>query len=418
MDNNIYEYVKELCVRAKSASCDLAVQTSAEKNKALAAIASKLRENVSQILAENEKDLSCAEANGVPKTMMDRLRLTEQRIIGMADAVMEVAALADPIGEGTVSTRPNGLKITCQRVPIGVVGIIYEARPNVTVDAAALCIKSGNAVVLRGGKEAINTNRILVKLMREVFEESFISSDAVALIDDVTREGTNALMSMHGLVDVLIPRGGKGLIKAVVENAKVPVIETGAGNCHVYIDERADMFKALRVAVNAKVSRPSVCNAAETLLVHRAVAEEFLPKFYDETRDVALEIRGCERTCSILPQALPATEEDYDTEYNDYIISVKVVDDVHDAVTHIRKYTTGHSEAIVTEDYTSARYFTTLIDAAAVYVNASTRFTDGGEFGFGAEIGISTQKLHARGPMGLSHLTTVKYIVEGNGQVR
>ncbi|MBE6609193.1 MAG: glutamate-5-semialdehyde dehydrogenase [Ruminococcaceae bacterium] len=418
MDNNIYEYVKELCVRAKSASCDLAVQTSAEKNKALAAIASKLRENVSLILAENEKDLSCAEANGVPKTMMDRLRLTEQRIIGMADAVMEVAALADPIGEGTVSTRPNGLKITCQRVPIGVVGIIYEARPNVTVDAAALCIKSGNAVVLRGGKEAINTNRILVKLMREVFEESFISSDAVALIDDVTREGTNALMSMRGLVDVLIPRGGKGLIKAVVENAKVPVIETGAGNCHVYIDERADMFKALRVAVNAKVSRPSVCNAAETLLVHRAVAEEFLPKFYDETRDVALEIRGCERTCSILPQALPATEEDYDTEYNDYIISVKVVDDVHDAVTHIRKYTTGHSEAIVTEDYTSARYFTTLIDAAAVYVNASTRFTDGGEFGFGAEIGISTQKLHARGPMGLSHLTTVKYIVEGNGQVR
>ena len=413
-----YGYVEALCRKAKDASCDLAVNPSAEKNKILEAISKKLRENVSLILAENEKDLVSAEANGVPKTMMDRLRLNEARIGGMADAVSEVAAFADPIGEGTVTTRPNGLKITCQRVPIGVVGIIYEARPNVTVDAAALCIKSGNAVVLRGGKEAINTNRILVKLMKEVFEDSFISSDAIALIDDVTREGTNALMSMRGLIDVLIPRGGKGLIKAVVENAKVPVIETGAGNCHVYIDERADMFKALRVAVNAKCSRPSVCNAAETLLVHRAVADEFLPKFYEETRDVNLEIRGCERTCAVLPQALPATEEDYDTEYNDYIISVKVVDDVHDAVTHIRKYTTGHSEAIVTEDYTSARYFTTLIDAAAVYVNASTRFTDGGEFGFGAEIGISTQKLHARGPMGLSHLTTVKYIVEGNGQVR
>lgn len=418
MDNTIYERVRTLCVRAKEASRELAGQPAAEKNKVLTAIASKLRENVSAILAENEKDLALAETNGVPKTMMDRLRLTEQRINGIADAVLEVVALSDPVGEGTVTTRPNGLKITCQRVPLGVVGIIYEARPNVTVDAAALCIKSGNAVVLRGGKEAINTNRILVKLMKEVFEDSFISSDAVALIDDVTREGTNALMSMRGLVDVLIPRGGKGLIKAVVENAKVPVIETGAGNCHVYIDEHADLEKALKVAVNAKCSRPSVCNAAETLLVHSAVAGEFIPKFYEATRDVNLEIRGCERTRTILPQALPATEEDYDTEYNDYIIAVKVVDDILEAVNHIRKYTTGHSEAIITEYYTSARYFTTLIDAAAVYVNASTRFTDGGEFGFGAEIGISTQKLHTRGPMGLSHLTTVKYIVEGNGQVR
>lgn len=418
MDNTIYERVRTLCVRAKEASRELAGQPAAEKNKVLTAIASKLRENVSAILAENEKDLALAETNGVPKTMMDRLRLTEQRINGIADAVLEVVALSDPVGEGTVTTRPNGLKITCQRVPMGVVGIIYEARPNVTVDAAALCIKSGNAVILRGGKEAINTNRILVKLMKEVFEDSFISSDAVALIDDVTREGTNALMSMRGLVDVLIPRGGKGLIKAVVENAKVPVIETGAGNCHVYIDEHADLEKALKVAVNAKCSRPSVCNAAETLLVHSAVAGEFILKFYEATRDFSLEIRGCERTRTILPQALPATEEDYDTEYNDYIIAVKVVDDILEAVNHIRKYTTGHSEAIITEDYTSARYFTTLIDAAAVYVNASTRFTDGGEFGFGAEIGISTQKLHTRGPMGLSHLTTVKYIVEGDGQVR
>lgn len=416
--NNIYEYVKNLCVSAKIASLDLAAQPASEKNKVLEAIAKKLRENVSAILAENEKDLSSAEANGVPKTMMDRLHLTEQRINGIADAVLEVAALSDPVGEGSVNVRPNGLKITCQRVPLGVVGIIYEARPNVTVDAAALCIKSGNAVVLRGGKEAINTNRILVNLMKEVFADSFISSDAVALIDDVTREGTNALMDMRGLVDVLIPRGGKGLIKAVVENAKVPVIETGAGNCHIYIDEYADMYKALKVAVNAKCSRPSVCNAAETLLVHSAVAYEFLPKFYEATRDVSLEIRGCERVRAILPDALPATEEDYDTEFNDYIISVKVVDDVHDAVDHIRRYTTGHSEAIITENYTSARYFTTLIDAAAVYVNASTRFTDGGEFGFGAEIGISTQKLHTRGPMGLSHLTTLKYIVEGSGQVR
>jgi len=416
--STIYGQVKYLCIRAKEACRDLAVQNTAEKNRVLEAIAKKLRENASSILAENEKDLASAEANGVPKTMMDRLRLTEQRINGIADAVLEVAALADPIGEGSVSVRPNGLKITCQRVPLGVVGIIYEARPNVTVDAAALCIKSGNAVVLRGGKEAINTNRILVNLMREVFADSVIPSDAVALIDDVTREGTNALMDMRGLVDVLIPRGGKGLIKAVVENAKVPVIETGAGNCHIYIDEHADLLKALKVAVNAKVSRPSVCNAAETLLVHSAVAYEFLPKFFEATRDVSLEIRGCERVRAILPEALPATEEDYDTEYNDYIIAVKVVDSLSEAIQHIRKYTTGHSEAIITENYASARNFTALIDAAAVYVNASTRFTDGGEFGFGAEIGISTQKLHARGPMGLSHLTTVKYVVEGDGQVR
>lgn len=415
---NITEYVRGLCLRAKEASYGLAVTGTAERNGALAAIAGKLRENVSLILEENEKDLASAEVNGVPKTMLDRLRLTEARINGIADAVLEVAALKDPTGEGSVTVRPNGLKITCQRVPLGVVGIIYEARPNVTVDAAALCIKSGNAVVLRGGKEAINTNRVLVKLMKEAFEGSAIQSDALALIDDVTREGTNALMNMRGLVDVLIPRGGKGLIKAVVENAKVPVIETGAGNCHVYVDERADLEKALKVSVNAKVSRPSVCNAAETLLVHSAVAGEFIPKFYEATRDVSLEIRGCERTRAILPEALSATEEDYDTEYNDYIIAVKVVDGLQEAVEHIRKYTTGHSEAIITESYTNARRFTSLIDAAAVYVNASTRFTDGGEFGFGAEIGISTQKLHTRGPMGLSHLTTVKYIVEGDGQVR
>ena len=416
--STIYGQVKVLCLKAKAASADLAVQLTAEKNKVLTAIAKKLRDNVSLILAENEKDLASAELNEVPKTMIDRLRLSEARINGIADAVLEVASLADPIGEGTVTTRPNGLKINCQRVPMGVIGIIYEARPNVTVDAAALCIKSGNAVVLRGGKEAINTNRVLVKLMKEVFADSFISSDAIALIDDVTREGTNALMSMRGIVDVLIPRGGKGLIKAVVENAKVPVIETGAGNCHIYIDEAADMFTAVKVAVNAKCSRPSVCNAAETLLVHSAVAGEFLPKFYEATRDVSLEIRGCERVCAILPQAIPATEEDYDTEYNDYIISVKVIDDLISAEKHIAKYSTGHSEAIITENYNTARHFTAYVDAAAVYVNASTRFTDGGEFGFGAEIGISTQKLHTRGPMGLSHLTTVKYIVEGSGQVR
>ena len=410
--------VEALCRKAKDASRVLAVQTTAEKNKVLAAMAKKLRENISLILNENEKDLASAEANGVPKTMMDRLRLNEARINGIADAVLEVAALADPVGEGTVTTRPNGLKITCQKVPLGVVGIIYEARPNVTVDAAALCVKSGNAVVLRGGKEAINTNRILVKLMKEVFVDSFISEDVIALIDDVTREGTNALMSMRDIVDVLIPRGGKGLIKAVVENAKVPVIETGAGNCHVYVDKDADMLTAVNVAVNAKCSRPSVCNAAETLLVHSAVAGEFLPKFYEATRGYDLEIRGCERTCAILPDAIPATEEDFDTEYNDYIISVKIVDDLLMAEEHIGKYSTGHSEAIITENYAVARHFTSFIDAAAVYVNASTRFTDGGEFGFGAEIGISTQKLHTRGPMGLSHLTTVKYIVEGNGQVR
>ena len=314
-------------------------------------------------------------------------------------------------------TRPNGLEINCVRVPLGVVGIIYEARPNVTADAAALCIKSGNACVLRGGKEAINTNRVIVEVMKNALYQSGFSPKCIGFIDTPDRAATTALMNMRGLVDVLIPRGGKGLIRAVTDNARVPVIETGAGNCHIYIDEFADLDKAVKVAVNAKMSRPSVCNAVETMLVHESVAEAFLPRF-TACLDRSLEIRGCEKTVSILPDAVSATESDWDEEYNDYILAVKVVSSLSEVIDHIKRYTTGHSEAIITENKTIARAFVSNIDCAAVYVNASTRFTDGGEFGFGAEIGISTQKLHARGPMGLDQLTTVKYIVEGDGTGR
>ena len=303
------------------------------------------------------------------------------------------------------------------RVPLGVVAIIYESRPNVTVDAAALCLKSGNAVVLRGGKEAIRTNRILVRIMRDALDGLGIDANAVCLIDDTSRRGTTELMGMRGLVDVLIPRGGKGLIRSVVENASVPVIETGAGNCHLYVDASADLDMALRVAVNAKTSRPSVCNAIETLLVHESVAAEFLPRFAEAMAESGTEIRGDERTCTVIG-AVPATEEDWATEYDDYIIAVRVVPSIEEAVEHIRRYSTGHSEAIITRDLSAARCFQRSIDAAAVYVNASTRFTDGGEFGLGAEIGISTQKLHARGPMGLDALTTVKFLITGDGQVR
>jgi glutamate-5-semialdehyde dehydrogenase len=313
--------------------------------------------------------------------------------------------------------RPNGLKITKISVPIGVIGIIYEARPNVTVDAAALCIKSGNGVVLKGGKEAINTNRALINIMKKALDGSAVSPDAIALIDNTSRTATQELMNARGFIDVLIPRGGKGLIKAVVEGASVPVIETGAGNCHIYIDKAADLEKAVKVAINAKTSRPSVCNAVETMLVHKDIAAEFLPKFAEAAKPYNLDMRGCTATREIL-DVTPATQSDFETEFNDFILAIRVVDSLDDAVRHIRAFGTGHSEAIITEDLAAARTFTEQVDAAAVYVNASTRFTDGGEFGFGAEIGISTQKLHARGPMGLAELTTVKYIVQGDGQVR
>ena len=414
---DIKEYVLELCKSVKEAQRGLAALNTDKKNDAINKIAAALKDNCAYIISENEKDIKASEGV-IPKTMVDRLMLNETRINAISDSLIQVSSLPDPVGEGSVTVRPNGLKITKSRVPLGVVGMIYEARPNVTVDAAALCIKSGNGAVLRGGKEAVNTNRALIKVMKDALMQSSVSPDVIALIDDVTREGTNALMSMKGYVDVLIPRGGKGLIKAVVENATVPVIETGAGNCHIYIDEYADIEKAVRVAANAKLSRPSVCNAVETMLVHRAVAERFLPIFAEKAAPYNLEIRGCGETVKILPSATAATENDYETEFDDYILAVKVVDSIDEAITHIRKYTTGHSEAIMTEHYGNSVKFCRELDAAAVYVNASTRFTDGGEFGFGAEIGISTQKLHTRGPMGLAELTTVKYIVEGDGQVR
>ncbi len=420
MDTNTkaYEYVKALCEKARDSSQILAGIKTSKKNEVLLNIASALKDRACEIIAENEKDTAQAEQNGVISTMIDRLTLDKKRIDKIAEAIVDVAKLSDPVGEGSITVRPNGLRILKTKVPLGTIGIIYEARPNVTADAAALCLKSGNAVVLKGGKEAINTNRKIVEIMRACLNESDIPADSVQLIDDVTRESTNALMKMNGYIDVLIPRGGKGLIKAVVEGASVPVIETGAGNCHIYIDYAADIEKAVKVAINAKASRPSVCNAVETMLVHRDIANVFLPKFAESAKEFGVEIRGCESTCAILPDAVSATEEDYETEYNDYILAVRIVDSIDEAIAHIRKYTTGHSEAIMTEDYSAAQRFCREVDAAAVYVNASTRFTDGGEFGLGAEIGISTQKLHTRGPMGLSDLTTVKYIVEGDGQVR
>lgn len=408
-------YISELCRAAKGASRGLSMLTAGKKNAALMRIAEALESGAREITEANELDLANP---AVLSKMLDRLKLGADRIRGVAAAVRDVAALPDPVGGGERWVRPNGLIITRERVPLGVVAIIYEARPNVTVDAAALCIKTGNAVVLRGGKEAINTNRVLVRIMRGALESEGIDPGCIALVDDVTREGTAILMRQRGLVDVLIPRGGASLIKSVVENASVPVIETGAGNCHVYVDKYADLDMAVKIAVNAKVSRPSVCNAAETLLVHADVAGEFLPVFAQAVSPWNVELRGCSRTCGILPGIKAATEEDFYTEYNDFILAVKVVDDLDEAIVHINKYGTMHSEAIITRDLASADRFRRGVDAAVVYVNASTRFTDGGEFGFGAEIGISTQKLHARGPMGLAELTTVKYFISGDGQTR
>ena len=416
--NEIYLQVENICRAAKAASRAYGSTGTAEKNALLCAMADQLMADLDEILTANERDLANAAENGVPKTMLDRLKLDEKRMKGICDALREVAALPDPIGSGERTVRPNGLVIQKVRAPMGCVAMIYEARPNVTVDAAALCLKTGNAVVLRGGKEAIQSGTALVASMRKALAAKGFSPDLIGFITSTDRAGSTALMNMRGLVDVLIPRGGKGLIRAVVENAKVPVIETGAGNCHLYVDETADLAKAVTVAVNAKCSRPSVCNAIETLLVHKAVADEFLPRMAEAMADCKVEFRGDEATRAILPGAVPATEEDWDTEYNDYILAVRVVDSLDEAISHITRYTTGHSEAIITESMAAANRFRNEIDAAAVYVNASTRFTDGGEFGFGAEIGISTQKLHARGPMGLYALTTDKYLVDGDGQIR
>jgi len=417
-EKNVFEEVRALCARAKEVKIVLASARTEVKNRALCRFAELLRENTALILEANAKDLANAAENGVRDTMLDRLRLTEARIEGMAKGAEDIAALPDPVGKGDCWTRPNGLTIRRVRVPMGVVGVIFEARPNVAADVAALCIKSGNAVVLRGGKEAIESNRAIVSQARRALAETGLASEAVQLIENTTRASSEALMQMRGLIDVLVPRGGKGLIRAVVDNARVPVIETGAGNCHLYVHRDADPEMALDIAKNAKLSRPSVCNACETILVHAEIAPTFLPKLKEAMDAAGCEIRGCGRTREILPDATPAAEEDWDTEYNDLIVAVKLVDTLDEARIHVSRYGTGHSEAIVTNDLAAAEYFQASVDAAAVYVNASTRFTDGGEFGFGAELGISTQKLHARGPMGLEALTTEKYLVNGSGQIR
>ena len=404
---------------AKKAALRLMTAGTNEKNRALLMIADALEKNAGRILAANEDDLAAARESGMSEAMQDRLRLTEERIRGIADGVRSVAALPDPIGRAESVTRPNGLIITKRTVPLGVIAIIYEARPNVTADAAALCLKSGNAVILRGGTEAFRSNTEIVSLMRDAVETAGLPADAVNIVADTSRESARELMGLAEYVDLLIPRGGAGLIRSVVENARVPVIETGVGNCHVYVEKSADLAMAAEILYNAKCSRPSVCNAAESLLVDREIAETFLPMAKARLDEKQVELRGCEETRRILgPTVVPASEEDYFTEYDDYILSIKVVSGPDEAIEHINVHGTGHSEAIITNDYALSQRFLNEIDAAAVYVNASTRFTDGGEFGLGAEIGISTQKMHARGPMGLEHLTSYKYTIFGNGQVR
>ena len=405
---------------AKNASRMLSIAGTAKKNAALEAIASALEARQEEILAANQEDMTAAKAAGMRPSLQDRLALDGSRIAGIVDGVRQVAALPDPIGETTkMSTRPNGLVIGKRRVPLGVIGIIYEARPNVTVDAAALCLKSGNAVILRGGKEAFHSNQAFVSIMRDALESAGLPRDCVALVTDTTRQSATELMNLTEYLDVLIPRGGAGLIKNVVEHAKVPVIQTGVGVCHVYVHGEADLDMAARIIHNAKTSRPSVCNAAECLLVDRAVARDFLPMAWQLLQTKNVELRGCPETRAILGDfVVPATEEDWDTEFGDYILAVKVVGGFDEAVEFIHAHGTGHSEAIVTNNYFAAQQFLDQVDAAAVYVNASTRFTDGNEFGLGAEIGISTQKMHARGPMGLEELTSSKFVIYGTGQIR
>ena len=404
---------------AKAASRVL-MNAGAKKDSALLAIADALRANADKIIEANNIDIENGRAAGLTESLIDRLMLDKGRIDGMAKGVEEVAAQADPIGkiiEGR--TLKNGLKIEKVTVPMGVIGIIFEARPNVTSDAAALCMKAGSAVILRGGKEAINSNTAIAEVMRDAIESAGLPRDCVQLITDTTRQSATELMQLTDYLDVLIPRGGAGLIKSVVNNAKVPVIETGVGNCHVYVDKTADLDMAKNIVYNANTSRPSVCNAIETVLVHQDIAEKALPLIKAELDKKNVEIRGCERTSAILGDCvIPASEDDYAKEFLDFILAIKVVDSLDAAIDHIAKYSTGHSEAIVTSDYASAEKFTACVDSAAVYVNASTRFTDGGEFGLGAEIGISTQKLHARGPMGLGELTSSKFIIKGGGQIR
>ena len=405
--------------RAAAAKYELQTLSTGKKNNALRAIAEALKERSSEILESNAKDLKIAEENGMNSGLLDRLRLTEERIDAMAEGLVQIAHLPDPIGEVLERfERPNGLQITKLRVPLGVIGIIYESRPNVTADAFGLCFKSGNVVVLKGGSDAIHSNIAVSTVIRETLAKEGITQDAVCLITDTDRQTANALMKMNQYIDVLIPRGGAGLIKAVVENSTIPVIETGTGNCHIYIDEDADISKAIPIIINAKTQRIGVCNACESLVIHEKVLDKALPALGEALRANNVEMRADESIRAILPDCVSAAEEDYGREYLDYIISMKTVASIEEAIAHINRYTTGHSDAIITENDEHAGMFLEKIDSACVYVNASTRFTDGFEFGFGAEIGISTQKLHARGPMGLPELTSYQYRIMGDGQVR
>ena len=417
--NEIETYIRELCRRANAVRYELQRCSEQQKNDTLRRAAELLVQGAEEILAANEEDIRAALDAGMRPVMVDRLRLTGERIDQIAEGLLQVAALPDPIGNILEEfTRPNGMTIRKKRVPIGVIGIIYESRPNVTADAFALCFKTGNVSILKGGSDAIRSNLAITKILRSALKENAVPEDALQLVERTDRAATKELMQQSGSIDVLIPRGSAGLIRAVVENSRIPVIETGSGNCHIYVDKDADFAKAIPIILNAKTQRVSVCNAAESLIVHEAVKETFLPMLARAMKEAGVELRADEASIRFLPGAVPAAEEDFGMEYLDYILSVKTVASAEEAIAHINRYHTGHSDAIITENPVTAERFLNEIDSACVYVNVSTRFTDGFEFGFGAEIGISTQKLHARGPMGLKELTSYKYIVTGNGQVR
>ena len=413
------EYIEELGKKAKAAATQGAALTTDQKNSALLAMAKALRDNEDAILRANAEDMKNGKEKGLTTALLDRLKLNRDRIEGMAEGLEALAALNDPIGETIAQwKRPNGLEIARKRVPLGVIAIIYEARPNVTADAAGLTLKTGNAVILKGGSEAYRSNLCVTRVLRGALKEQGLNEDLLQFVESTDREAVSVLLKLRKYIDVVIPRGGGGLIRFVVENATIPSIETGTGNCHIYMDRYGDIDMGVNIVFNAKTQRPAVCNAAETLLVHKDIAAEFLPALDRKLKEKNVEIRGCQRTCALLRDAVPAAEEDWETEFLDYILAVKIVDSIDEAIAHIARYSSGHSEAIITESYSRSRKFTETVDAAAVYVNASTRFTDGNEFGFGAEIGISTQKLHARGPMGLNALTTEKFVIHGTGQIR
>jgi glutamate-5-semialdehyde dehydrogenase len=419
MDDQLRKTLLNQGRQAKIASRELAVTPTTVKDQALMDMADALEAGSQEIIATNRRDLEQGEKAGLTAALMERLMLDEKRIKDMAQGLREIAALPDPVGQVLeINKRPNGLEVGRVRTPIGVIGIIYESRPNVTADAAALCVKAGNSILLRGGEEALNSNRVIARLIADAATRAGLPAGAIQLVDSDDREAAVFMMRMNDYLDVLIPRGGKGLKQAVLENATVPVIMTGMGNCHVYVDQYADLIKAVPIIMNAKVQRPSVCNAAETLLVHEQVAQELLPRALAELKKAGVEVRGCPRTRQIVPDIVAAREEDWDEEYLDLILAVRVVDSLEEAIEHINTHGTGHSEAIISENYSNVRRFLSSVDAAAVYANASTRFTDGNVFGFGAEIGISTQKLHARGPMGLPELTTTKFIIYGDGHIR